>query len=245
MEKTNVFSRLVSQIADNAGFVLIMLLIAVLIAAAAKAAELTFLKKNLNAVSSTRYITLCGMFGALAGVLMLFEFPLAVIAPSFYKLDFSELPVMIGGMYLGPAAAVLIEVVKILVKLVIKGTTTAFVGDFANFAVGCSLVLPAVIIYHVKKDRTHALIGLLVGTIVIAVFGTLFNAVYLLPAFSKLYGMPLESIIGMGTAINSHISGVGTFVAICVFPLNLIKGAAVSVLTMLMYKRISKMLHSI
>ena len=226
------------------GFVIVVLIVAAIIIALAKLSEITFLKENVNRVSGTKYITVCAMFGALAGVLMLLEIPL-FFAPSFYKIDLSELPVMIGGMYLGPVACVIIELLKILLKLVIKGTTTAFVGDFANFAVGCSLVLPAVIIYHTKKTRARALIGLIVGTIVIAIFGTLFNAVYLLPAFSKLYGMPLDAIIGMGTAINSHINSVMSFVFICVFPLNLIKGAVISVLTMILYKHISRLLHTI
>ena len=239
-----MFARLASQIGENVGFVLVVVLVAAIIIALASVTEKTFLKNSVNRVGRTRYIAICGMFGAIASILMLFEFPLVIIAPSFYKLDFSELPVMIGGMYLGPVAAVLIELVKIVLKLIIKGTTTAFVGDFANFAVGCSLVLPAVIIYHTKKNRSRALIGLIVGTFTIAVFGSAFNAFYLLPAFSKLYGMPLDAIIGMGTAINSRITGIGSFVMIAVFPLNLIKGAAISLLTMLIYKHISRLLHS-
>ncbi len=242
-EEKGMFARFVSQVRDNLHFVLVILLVAAVIIALARVAEIYLLRDNMNKVSSTKYITICGMFGALAAVLMMFEIPLVMIAPSFYKLDFSELPVMIGGMYLGPMAAVIIELVKILLKLVLKGTTTAFVGDFANFTVGCALVLPAVIVYHTKKNRTRAAIGLIVGTLCIAVFGSAFNAFYLLPAFSKLYGMPLDVIIGMGTAINSSIKDVSSFVLICVFPLNIIKGAVISILTMLIYKHISKLLH--
>jgi len=237
-------SNLVSEISKNAEFVLVVLVIAAVIIALARISEMTFLKGSVYKVSSTKYIAICGMMGALSGILMLFEIPLVFLAPNFYKLDFSELPVMIGGMYLGPVSAVLIELVKILVHLVIKGTSTAFVGEFANFAVGCSLVLPAVIVYHTKKTRTRALIGLLTGTVVITVFGTLFNAWYLLPAFSKLYGMPLDAIIGMGTAIHPSINDVMSFVILCVAPLNLIKGALISVLTLLLYKRLSPLLHN-
>lgn len=238
-----MFTRFVSQVGENLSFVLVILLVAAVILVLAKLGESFALKENVYSVSSTKYITICGMFGALAGVLMLFEIPLVMIAPSFYKLDFSELPVMIGGMYLGPVAAVIIELVKILIKLVLKGTSTAFVGEFANFAVGCALVLPAVIVYHTKKNRTRAAIGLAVGTLCIAVFGSAFNAFYLLPAFSALYGMPLDTIIGMGTAIHPSIKDVPTFVLISVFPLNLIKGAVISILTLIIYKHISKLLH--
>ena len=237
-----MFTRLFSQVGEHVGFVVVVLVVAAVIIALAKVSELTFLKGNVNKVSATKFITVCGMFGALAGILMLLEIPV-FFAPSFYKIDLSELPVMIGGMYLGPVAAVIIELVKILLKLVLKGTTTAFVGDFANFAVGCSLVLPAVIVYHTRKNRTRALVGLVTGTLVMTVFGTLFNAWYLLPAFSKLYGIPMDALIEMGTAVNPRIHDITTFVIFSVGPLNLLKGVVISILTLLLYKRISRFLH--
>ena len=135
------------------------------------------------------------------------------------------------------------ELVKVLVKLLLKGTTTAFVGDFANFAVGCSFVLPASLVYHARPGRKSALIGLVVGTLCMTVFGSAFNAVYLLPKFAALYGMPMEAIIGMGTKVNAHITSVSTLVLFAVVPFNLLKGALVSLLTFLLYKRISPLLH--
>ena len=106
--------------------------------------------------------------------------------------------------------------------------------------VGCSLVLPASILYHLKKDRLGAVLGLAVGTVVLTVFGSLFNAVYLLPKFSQLFGLPLDTIIAMGTAINGNIRSISTFVLLAVAPLNLIKGLSVSILTLLIYKRIAR-----
>jgi riboflavin transporter FmnP len=173
------------------------------------------------------------------------DFPLVFLAPEFYKLDFSELPVMLCGFYLGPAAAVTCEGIKIVLKLLLKGTSTAFVGDFANFAVGCSLVLPAVIIYHIHKSRKSALLGLIVGSVTLTVFGSAFNAIYLLPKFAQLYGMPLDTIIAMGSKINPSITDVSTFVLLAVAPLNLIKGAMISVLTMLLYKRVARPLFGL
>lgn len=235
---------LLGQVRENLQFVLVCALVVAALTAVAKAAEATFLKENVARVSSTKYLSLCGMLGALACVLHLLDFPLPFLAPEFYKLDFSELPVMIGGFFLGPVGAVMIELVKILLKLVIKGTSTAFVGDLANFVVGCALVVPASVIYHLKKTKKCALISLMVGTLIMAAFGSVFNALYLLPAFSKLYGLPLETIVGMGSAINKNISSVNTLVMFCVFPLNLLKGGMVTALTMLVYKRISVFLHN-
>ena len=131
------------------------------------------------------------------------------------------------------------EFIKELVKLVIKGTSTAFVGDLANFLIGCMLVLPASIIYQFHKTKRTAIIGCVVGTLVMTVFGTWFNAVYLLPAFSKLFGMPLDVILGMGSAINPRVKDLTTFVVLMVAPINIIKGVGISILTMLIYKNVS------
>ena len=196
-------------------------------------------------VTTARRVSIIGICAAIATVLHILDFPLLFIAPEFYKLDFSELPVLLCGFYLGPSATVACEGIKILLKLLLKGTSTAFVGDFANFVVGCSLVLPATIWYHAHKSRHSALIGLIVGTLTMTVLGSAFNAVYLLPKFSQLFGLPLDTIIGMGTAINAGVTNVTTFVMICVAPLNLVKGGIVSLLTMLLYKRVARPLFGI
>ena len=198
--------------------------------------------RDIKAFSGTHYVTYTAIFAAMAGVLMLVEIPLP-FAPPFYKIDLSVLPILICTFYLGPVAGVTAELVKVLVKLLLKGTTTAFVGDFANFAVGCSFILPASLVYHARPGRKSALIGLVVGTLCMTVFGSAFNAVYLLPKFAALYGMPMEAIIGMGTKVNSHITSVSTLVLFAVVPFNLLKGAVVSLLTFLLYKRISPLLH--
>ena len=196
-------------------------------------------------VAKTRRLTIVAICSALAAVLHMLDFPLPFLAPEFYKLDFSELPVMLCGFYLGPSAAVACEGMKILLKLLLKGTSTAFVGDFANFAVGCSFVLPAVILYHLKKTRKSALWGLIAGTLVLTCFGSAFNAWSLLPKFSQLYHLPLDSIIAMGSAIFPPVKNLPTFVLLCVAPLNLVKGISVSVLTLLLYKKVAKPLFGL
>ena len=198
-----------------------------------------------HAVSRTRRLTSLAMCGALAAVLHIFDFPLPFLAPGFYKLDFSELPVLLCAFYLGPTAGVVCEALKILLKLLLKGTSTAFVGDFANFVVGCMLVLPAAAVYLRHRSRRGAILGLVLGTVVMTVFGTVFNALYLLPKFAQLYGMPLEAIVTSGTAINPGIRSVWSLVLLAVAPLNLIKGALVSVLTLLLYKRVQRPLFGV
>lgn len=235
--------KLWEQITQNLSFVAVCAAIIAVLALLARLAERWL--PSLHRVSAARRISIVAVCSALATVLHVLDFPLPFLAPDFYKLDFSELPVMLCGFYLGPSAAVMCEGVKILLKLLVKGTSTAFVGDFANFAVGCSFVLPAVIIYHIHKSKRSAFWGLTAGTAILTLFGTAFNAVYLLPKFAQLYGMPLESIIAAGSAINANIHSVASFVILAVAPLNLVKGISVSVLTLLLYKRIASPLFGI
>ena len=235
--------KLLEQIQQNTTFVLITALIIVAVAVLARLVERKL--PHLRSVTPARRVSIIGICSAIAVVLHILDFPLLFLAPEFYKLDFSEVPVLLGGFFLGPSAAVTIEGIKILLKLLFKGTSTAFVGDFANFFVGCCFVLPATLIYHLHKSKRSAIVGLTVGTVCMTVFGTAFNAVYLLPKFSELLHMPLDKIIAMGTDIFPGVNNVSTFVFFCVAPLNILKGAVVSVLTMLLYKHVAAPLFNI
>ncbi len=234
---------LLLQLKENILFFLVCLGIIAALFFAGRLAE-RFLP-GMRTVTKARRLTIIAICSALAAVLHMLDFPLLFLAPEFYKLDFSELPVMLCGFYLGPSATVACEGIKILLKLLLKGTSTAFVGDFANFAVGCAFVLPAVSIYHIRKTRCSALWGLLAGTLVLSCFGSAFNAWYLLPKFSQLYDLPLDTIIAMGSKIFPAVKNLPTFVLLCVAPLNLIKGAAVSILTLLLYKKVAKPLFGL
>lgn len=230
-----------NQIVSNLGFLGVCLLVFVGLFLLALFLEKT-LSTNRKRFSDTHYISYIAVFSAMAGVLMLIEIPL-FFAPSFYKIDLSELPIMICTFYLGPVAGVTAEFLKVVIKLLLKGTTTAFVGDFANFAVGCSFVLPASVIYHARPSRKNALIGMITGTLVMSVFGSAFNAFFLLPKFAEMFHMPLEAIVEMGTKINASITSVSTLILFAVVPFNLLKGIIVSLLTFFLYKRISPIMH--
>ena len=236
-------TELLTQAKENLSFVFMCILIVAGLSLLARLTERFIAKKR--AVTPARRIAIIAVCSAIATILHVLDFPLLFIAPEFYKLDFSELPVMLCGFYLGPSAAVACEGVKILLKLLVKGTSTAYVGDFANFVVGCSFALPATIWYHIHKSKHSAVIGLVLGTISMAVLGSAFNAVYLLPKFSQLFELPLDAIIGMGAKIHGSIHSVSTFVLFCVAPLNVVKGVMVSVLTMLLYKRVARPLFGI
>ena len=231
-------SAFLQQVRENVAFVGVCVAVFAVIFVLAEILERLVIRGKRKAWGA-RYVAFIAMFAAFGGVLMLLEIPL-FFAPGFYKMDLSELPVLLCGFYLGPVAGVVAEFLKVFIKLLIKGTSTAFVGDFANFVVGCTLVLPATAVYHAKKNKRMAILGMAAGTVCMTCFGSFFNALYLIPQFSKLFGMPLDVIVGMGTAVNPSIVSVPTLVLFAVVPFNLLKGTVVSVLTFLLYKRLAR-----
>ena len=181
---------------------------------------------------STKIIAQIGVLGAIAMVLMLFDIPLP-FAPTFYKIDFSEVPVLIGAFTMGPVAGALIELVKILLNLLIRGTSTAGVGDLGNFLIGCAMCIPASLIYQKLHSRKGAIIGMVTGTVFMTIVGCFINA----------FHMPIDALVAMGTAVNSHINSLLTFVLLSVAPFNLLKGFLVSLIVFLIYKKISPILQ--
>lgn len=196
---------------------------------------------NTKKKMTTKMITQIGMLGAIATVLMLFEIPLP-FAPSFYEIDFSEVPVLIGCFSMGPLAGALIELVKIILNFVINGTMTAGVGEVANFIIGCSLCVPAGIIYKKNRTKKGAVLGLLVGTMFMTTLGCFVNAYILLPTYAAAFQIPIEGLIEMGTAVNGNIHSLFTFVVFAVVPFNLLKGVLDSIIVMAVYKKISPIL---
>lgn len=190
---------------------------------------------------NVRYMVQCGMLGGVATLLMLFEIPLW-FAPSFYEIDLSEVAVLVGTFAMGPLAGVVIETIKILLNFILNGTVTAGVGELANLLFGISLVVPAGIIYGRNKTRKGATVGLIAGTIIMTLVGGFMNAYILLPVYATAFGMPLEAIVGMGTAVNPAITGLESFVLLAVVPFNLLKGVIVSIITLLIYKKLSPIL---
>nr|WP_294468326.1 ECF transporter S component [uncultured Sellimonas sp.] len=192
--------------------------------------------------TKVRYMTVVGMLSAVATVLMLFEFPLPFV-PEFYKIDISEIPVLLGTFALGPVAGVMTECIKILLNFVINGTSTGGVGELANFLIGCSLCVPAGLIYKRMHTKKGALAGLAAGTVCMTVLGCVLNAFVLLPTYAAAFGMPIDAIVQMGHALNPAINSVTAFVILAVGPFNLIKGILVSVILLLIYKKVSPILH--
>lgn len=187
-------------------------------------------------------LTKIALLAAVAGVLMLFEAPLW-FAPSFYKLDLSELAVMVGALSMGPAAGAMIELIKILLNFVLNGTITGGVGEFANFLIGCSFVVPAAWIYRRQRNIKGMLLGMAAGIVCMVLLGSVINYYILLPVYATVFGQPLEFFIQMGNALNPAIVDLKTFILFAVAPFNLLKGIIISALTFLLYRKLGRQLE--
>ena len=227
-------SNLLDVIRKNIEFVGISLLLMVIVFVIARASEVLIEKRNgvkfASKNTKVNKTVIMAMLSAIAVILMYFDFPIPIIAPGFYKIDFSEVPVLIGSFMLGPCAGVVIEAVKVILHFCMKGTTTAFV--------------PASIIYHIKKTRKMAVVSLAIGGIILVIAGMALNAWYLLPKYSELYGLPMDTLIAMGTKVNASIKDVFSFVALAVAPFNVIKAVIDGVITVVLYKYLSHQLKA-
>lgn len=195
-------------------------------------------KQGSKAKMRTKEITFISLMGALAAVLMLFKFPIPMMPP-FMDFDFAGVVEIIGGLMFGPVAAVYIIIVKILLKMVMMGSSSIGTGEVQNVLLSCSYVLPAVLLYMTKKTKKRAAIGLILGTVAAIVTAIITNLYLIIPFYAKLAGMTTQDIIDMCTAVNPAVTDVKTFVILGIIPFNIIKYGASSVLTLLLYKHLS------
>ena len=193
-------------------------------------------------VSRARTVAFVGVLGALSCVLMMFRFPVPFV-PGFYEFDIAELPALFAGFYLGPVSGCAVVFVKIVLKLIFQGTSTAFVGDFSNLIGSMCFVLPAALIYRRMHTKKGAKIALVFSTVFVSIVYVFLNAYVMIPLYVELYGMPLQAIIDMGHAVNPFVHDVLTLVVFAVFPFNIFKHGVTSIVTYLLYKRVGHALR--
>ncbi|MEG2315633.1 MAG: ECF transporter S component [Clostridia bacterium] len=186
---------------------------------------------------TTRELTTISILAAIAAVLFMLEIPVVL----FYKLDFSNLPVLLGTFAMGPAAGTVILLVKSLLGLL--HSTSQGVGELADFLMGIAMVLPAGFIYRRHKTHNTAVLGMAVGAVAATIAGVLSNVYLLIPFYGVAYGMPVETIIAMGQSLIPAVDSLWKFVLLITGPFNLLKWVVLSVLGALMYKPLSPILH--
>ncbi len=186
---------------------------------------------------SIRFLVVTGVLSAVSAVLMMLSFSVPIM-PSFIKMDFSELPALIASFSMGPLSGVLVCLIKNLINL--PFTATGGVGELSNFLLGCCFVLPAGMIYRLCKNRRTALIAALIGSAIMAWASLPLNYFVTYPIYAKL--MPIEAIIGMYQAIFSGVDGLFSCLLIFNVPYTFFKGVLDTLLTFLIYKRISPLI---
>lgn len=179
-------------------------------------------------------MTITAMLSAISTVLMFLSFSVP-FAPSFLKLDFSELPALLASFTLGPFYGVAVVLIKNVINVFF--TTTGGIGELANFMMGSAFVLASGVIYKYKKTKLGALVGMLSGTVVMAIIGTLANYLLLMPMYSLI--MPMDAIINLFQSINPYADSLLKIMFVTIAPFNLVKGLLVSVITYLLYKKLS------
>ncbi|MBS5939473.1 ECF transporter S component [Clostridium sartagoforme] len=180
-------------------------------------------QKNLN-----KFIKI-SLLSAIAVMLMYFDFPIPFLPFPWLKIDLSDIPALMGGFAFGPVAGVLIELLKNLLILIVKGTGTGFVGEMANFIIGASLVFPAAWIYHKNKSKKTAFLGMLVGSLSMQVIGIIANVYFLLPAY------------GMKMAPNEIVN----YVTAGLLPFNGVKAIMVCGITYVVYKKVASIIFDV
>ena len=203
--------------------------------------QITQTKKK-KSVLNVRAMVFVALLGALAAVLMSLNFPLPFM-PFFLKFDVSDIPALFASFYLGPVSGVIVCVLKVGLELLMTGTETAFVGELTNLIACIMFILPASIIYRVKKTKKSALIGLIVSTAFACIVCIFLNAFISIPMYSSLYGAPVEAIISMCAKTMPAIDNIYTLLAFGILPFNLIKYGITALLTFLLYKKLEKLLE--
>mgnify|MGYP001637807519 FL=1 len=192
---------------------------------------------------TTHNLTVAAMLSAVAFILMFIEFPIPMLIPAFIKMDFSDLPALLGAFALGPVYGVIISFMKNLLHIVIKGTSTACVGELSNFILGAIFSAVAGYLYKHHKSRKTAIIGAVAGAVAMGVLSVPSNYFVVYPAYVQFYHMPLEAILGMYQAILPSADSLIKCLILFNLPFTLVKGLLDAVLCMLIYKPLSSILH--
>lgn len=193
-------------------------------------------KKTINIKS----LTIIAMLAAISTVLMLLSFSIPLF-PIFLKLDFSEVPALIAAFSLGPFAGVSVVFIKNLINLLF--TSSGGIGEFANFLIGSFFVFSAGLVYQKFKTRKGAILSMTVGTIIMSIVGTVANYYILMPLYTLI--MPIDSIVNMFKSINPYADTMLKIMFMTIVPFNLLKGFIVSLITFLIYKKLSPIIKRI
>ena len=206
------------------------------------------MEKNLDSdmaskksIFTVQKMVLIAMFGTISAILMALEFPIPFFPP-FLKMDFSELPVIIGGYIMGPLAGFVVILIKVGLNFFINGTTTMGVGELSNLLCSVFYMVPAVLLYNRKKTKKNAGRSLIFGTLVVSIYAIFNNYFLIFPIYMKVMGLKMADIVKMSSMVNPLIKDPFTLFAIGIVPFNLIKYSVASIITFIVYKKIKNII---
>ncbi|MDU3687176.1 MAG: ECF transporter S component [Anaerococcus hydrogenalis] len=181
-----------------------------------------------------------GILAAMSFILMFVQFPIPV-APPFMKVDLADVPALIGGFSMGPIYGVLIQLIKNILNL--SKTSTYGVGEISNFVVGGLFVFVSSSIYKKNKTKKNATIAMICGMLIMTLAATLSNAFVIFPLYGKAMGVDMNAFVAMAHKTNSLVKSYFTMMIFAIVPFNLIKGFIEILVTKLLYKHVSSILH--
>ena len=197
-------------------------------------------KSPANGQPLTHKMTVTAMLSAVSAVLMFIEISVPIM-PSFIKLDISELPALLASFSLGPVYGVIVCLIKNLVNL--THTTSSGVGELCNFLLGAVFVFTTGIVYNKMKNRKGALVGSLIGALVMAAMSLPINYFITYPFYLKLYSMTAPQMVGLYQVILPSVKSLLECLLVFNTPFTFVKGLIDVGLTFLIYKRLSPILH--
>lgn len=195
---------------------------------------------KLTSKQQTRWLTGCAVLTAIAVILQYIEIAIPLM-PSFIKLDFSDFPEIIGSFAYGPLAGCTITILKNIIHMMVS--QSGFVGELSNALLGCSFCLVSGLVYKFHKSKENALIGGVLGALFMAIISFPINLYLIYPLYFKLLGYPESIIVGMYQIINPNIQTLSQALLLFNVPFTLFKGFMDVIFCMLIYKRISNLLH--
>ncbi|OHW61587.1 riboflavin transporter RibU [Andreesenia angusta] len=195
------------------------------------------MNKRINSRMGVDYMVKVSVLSVLAFLIMLIELPLP-FTPEFLKIDLSDLPSLVASFAMGPVAGILVQLLKNILKIALRGTNTLFVGELANFLVGSIYVVVASLIYRRKRTKGSAVKGLVLATLLMSVFASAANYFVLLPFYAKVYGVPLEAYVDMAKSVNAYVVDLRSFIVFGIFPFNFVKGVLIAIVGYPVYTRL-------
>lgn len=193
-------------------------------------------------ILTTHTVAKIGVLSAISFVLMFFQVPLP-FAPPFMQVDLSDVPGLIGAFAMGPVPGMLIVLMKNILHAIVQGSQTQFIGELSNFIVGSVFVMTASWVYLRRKSFKTAIIGTIVGILIMSAVATASNYFVVFPLYAAAFGLQIEALVNMAAELNGLVSGYESMMLFAVLPFNLVKGMIVGLVTMLLYKRVSPILH--